>query len=58
MGAALEPADPYTEQLRHFAAVIRGTEEPVISGFDATRTVAATQAVLAAARTGQPVVLA
>jgi predicted dehydrogenase len=53
----IEPADPYTEQLRHFAAVIRGTEEPVISGFDATRTVAATQAVLTAARSGQPVVL-
>lgn len=54
---AIDAADPYAEQLRHFAAVICGTEEPVISGVDATRTLEATQAVLAAAQTGQSVTL-
>ena len=53
----IEPADPYAEQLRHFAAVIRGSEEPVISGHDGMRTLQATQAVLEAARTRQPVTL-
>ncbi len=54
---AIEAANPYVEQLRHFAAVIRGREEPVISGHDGTRTLEATQAVLTAATTRQPVVL-
>ncbi len=53
--SGVDAADPYREQLRHFAAVIRGTEEPVISGFDATRTLEATKAVHLAAQTGQPV---
>jgi predicted dehydrogenase len=49
------PGDPYAEQLRHFAAVVRGEEAPVISGIDATRTLQATHAVHTAARTNQPV---
>ena len=49
--------DPYTRQLRHFVAVVRGDEEPVITGADATRTLAATVAVDEAARTGLPVAL-
>lgn len=50
-------ADPHTEslvgQLRHFARVIRGQEPARITGPDATRTLAATLAVLAGG-TGQP----
>jgi len=53
----IETSNPYAEQLRHFAAVIRGSEEPVISGHDGTRTLEATQAVLEAARTRRPVTL-
>ena len=47
-------ADPYHEQLRHFAAVIAGDEAPLCSADDAARTLAATLAVhrAAATRTG------
>jgi predicted dehydrogenase len=51
------PGDPYARQLRHFLGVIRGEEEPVITGADATRTLAATLAVNRAAETGLPVTL-
>ena len=49
------PADPYYEQMRNFAAVIRGEEAPVLSGADGTRTLAATLAITESARTGVPV---
>ncbi len=49
------PADPYYEQMRNFAGVIRGTEEPVLSGRDGTRTLATTLAITDSAKTGQPV---
>lgn len=45
-------ADPYAEQLRHFAAVIAGDETPVCSGDDAARTLAATFAVHRAVAAG------
>ncbi len=48
-------ADPYTRQLQHFAAVIRGEEAPLCSALDGLRTLEATLAVLSAARTGQSV---
>lgn len=51
------PANPYAEQLRHFAAVMRGTETPLTSGRDGMRTLAATLAVKQAAETGRPVEL-
>jgi predicted dehydrogenase len=50
--------DPYVEQLRHLRAVIEGREEPLVSGADGTRTLAATLAIGASARTGAPVDLA
>jgi predicted dehydrogenase len=50
--------DPYLEQVRHLRAVIEGREEPVVSGVDGTRTLAATLAVHESARTGAPVDLA
>lgn len=52
---ALHAGDPYREQLRHFAAVIDGTETPVCSGDDATRTLAATFAVHRSAEARAPV---
>lgn len=49
------PADPYYEQMRNFAAVIRGTEQPVLSGRDGTKTLAATLAITQSAKMGAPV---
>ena len=48
-------ADPYTAQLLHFAAVIRGEEAPLCSALDGQRTLQATLAVLEAATAGAPV---
>ena len=36
----------YEEQLRHFGAVIRGEEKPIIDALDATRTLAATLRII------------
>jgi predicted dehydrogenase len=55
---ALEPVEPLAEQIRHFCAVIRGTEEPITSAADAARTLAVVEAVAQAARSGQPVAIA
>jgi len=49
--------DPYHEQLRHFAAVIDGSETPVCSGEDGTRTLAATFAVHRVVTSGAAVTL-
>lgn len=49
------PEDPYVAQMRHFAAVIRGEAEPVLSGRDGTVTLAATLAITQSAETGTPV---
>jgi len=51
----ITPADPYIEQLRNFADVIRGQAEPVLNAADGTRTLAATLAIAESARTGLPV---
>jgi predicted dehydrogenase len=45
-------ADAYVEQLRNFAAVIRGTEAPVLSGRDGAKTLATTLAISQSARNG------
>ncbi len=45
----LPKVDVYTEQVAHFARVIRGEEAPIISGEDASRSLAATLAVIEAA---------
>ncbi|WP_439371673.1 Gfo/Idh/MocA family protein [Bradyrhizobium sp. PMVTL-01] len=53
---ALPPAfDPLVEQLRHFCAVIRGHEQPLITAEDATGTLAVVESVSEAARTGQTI---
>jgi predicted dehydrogenase len=48
-------ADPYTRQLLHFAAVIRGEATPLCSALDGLRTLQATRAVIDAAAGGQSV---
>jgi predicted dehydrogenase len=52
---AVNRADPYPLQLRHFARVIRGEEAPVIDVAEGTRTLAATLAITQSAKTGRPV---
>ena len=49
------PADPYIVQMGNFADVIRGIETPVVSGRDGMMTLAATLAISAAAKSGEPV---
>ena len=54
---AIERANPYAVQLRHFAAVISGAAVPITSGPDGTATLVATLAVKRAAEQGTPQVL-
>ncbi len=55
MHVPFRPADAYHEQMRNFCGVIRGTEEPVLSGRDGTATLATTLAITESARRGKPV---
>lgn len=48
-------ADPYSRQLQHFAAVIRGEEAPLCSALDGLRTLQTTRALLDAAASGSSV---
>jgi predicted dehydrogenase len=52
---AVERSDPLAGQVAHFAAVIRGAEQPICTGRDGLRTLLVTEAVAEAARTGRPV---
>ena len=52
---ALHNACPYTEQWRHFRALIDGLEPPVCSALDGLRTLEATLAVHAAAESERSV---
>ncbi|NDZ18539.1 gfo/Idh/MocA family oxidoreductase [Variovorax sp. WS11] len=54
---AVHTASPYSEQMRHFAALVEGREEPVCSALDGLRTLEATLAVTQAAATGSQVLL-
>lgn len=54
---AVHTGCPYAEQLRNFAAVTEGREEPVCSAADGFLTLQATLAVTQAAQAGRPVVL-
>jgi predicted dehydrogenase len=51
----LERSDPLAHQIEHFAAVIRGTAEPICSGRDGLKTLRVVDAVVVSARTRQPV---
>jgi len=53
----LTAEDAYTVQMRHFCSVIRGEEAPRINAADATKSLAATVAVLEAAREGRRITL-
>ena len=50
--ATVLPMNPYVEQMRHFGAVVRREEQPLVDGLDATQTLAVTVAVRRAAETG------
>jgi predicted dehydrogenase len=47
------PADPWYEEVHHFARVIRGEEKPLVTAEDATRTLAALLAIKRSAKTRQ-----
>ena len=49
--------DPFVRQIRHFAAVIRGEESPLVSGEDALRSLAAVEAVKESAESGRTIKL-
>ncbi|MEZ5935720.1 MAG: Gfo/Idh/MocA family oxidoreductase [Alphaproteobacteria bacterium] len=51
----LPEVDVFAEQIAHFAGVIRGEEEPIITAEDASRSLAATLAVIEAAESGKAV---
>jgi predicted dehydrogenase len=51
----LERKDPLAEQIEHFAAVIRGEAEPLVSARDGLQNLRVTDAVVEAARTGEVV---
>jgi predicted dehydrogenase len=55
---SVEPVEPLAEQVRHFCAVIRGTEQPITNAADAARTLAVVEAVAEAARSGSMVAVA
>jgi predicted dehydrogenase len=52
---AAERSDPLTNQIAHFADVVRGHAEPLCSGRAGLRTLRVVDAVLDSARTGLPV---
>ena len=54
----LDRSDPLANQVRHFAAVIRGRAEPICSGRDGLATLKVVDAVVEAARTNRPVAVA
>ncbi|MCP3022923.1 Gfo/Idh/MocA family protein [Cupriavidus basilensis] len=55
--SAVHKADPYSQQLQHFKAVIEGSEAPLCSALDGLRTLQATLAVHEAAVSAQSVCL-
>jgi predicted dehydrogenase len=52
---SVERKDPLAEQIAHFAAVIRGEAEPLVSARDGLQNLRVTEAVVEAARTGSTV---
>ena len=51
----IRPADAYVGQMRNLAQVIRGLEDPVVSGEQGLRTLAATLAIAESAAAGRPI---
>jgi predicted dehydrogenase len=52
---SLQREDPLASQIEHFAAVIRGDAEPLVTCRDGLQNLRVTDAILEAARTGRPV---
>lgn len=50
-----ETGDPLVTQLEHFAAVIRGEEEPIVSGEEGLKSLAVIEAILRSAASGEQV---
>jgi len=50
---AMERKDPLAEQIEHFAAVIRGEAEPLVTARDGLQNLRVTDAIAEAARTGR-----
>ncbi|MDQ4503603.1 Gfo/Idh/MocA family oxidoreductase [Sinomonas sp. ASV322] len=50
--AVVERHDPLAAQLAHFAAVVRGEAEPLVTGRDGLQSLRVVEAILEAARTG------
>lgn len=50
---ALERKDPLAEQIEHFAAVIRGETEPLVTARDGLQNLRVTEAIAEAAKTGR-----
>lgn len=50
--------DPLKHQIEHFIQVIRGAAEPLVSARDGLRNLRVTEAIAAAAKSGQVVQLA
>ena len=54
----VERKDPLAEQIAHFAAVIRGEAEPLVSARDGLQNLRVTEAIVEAARTGSVIATA
>ena len=54
---AAEPGDPLVRQVRHFARVVRGAAEPLVSGREGLKTLQVIEAVKRSAATGETVEL-
>lgn len=52
-----ENSDPLINQIAHFAGVIRGQEQPLVSGLEGVRTLEVIEAIQNSARTGETVLL-
>ena len=52
---ALERADPLAKQIEHFAALIRGEANPLVSGRDGLQNLRVTDAIVESAKTGKVV---
>ena len=50
-------SDPLINQIEHFAAVIRGEQEPLVSAGEGQRSMAVVDAIQTSARTGETVLL-
>jgi len=49
----LKRADPLIKQIEHFARVIRGCDDPLVSGHEGLRNLAVINAIHTAAQTGR-----